>query len=133
MNNMNNMNNINYSQYRSSNNEPPPEIIPRIKKLIEVESNITSNQNKMINILLVASSGTRVMISTPNDISLYQLLCQYVKRLGIGEGNLGTQIFFIFNCKYLDSKDMRPLYKVFKNVEGQPVITVIDQNNVIGA
>ena len=101
--------------------------------MIEVESNITSNQNKMINILLVASSGTRVMISTPNDISLYQLLCQYVKRLGIGEGNLGTQIFFIFNCKYLDSKDMRPLYKVFKNVEGQPVITVIDQNNVIGA
>ena len=97
------------------------------------ENNNLSDQNMMINVILVASSGTRVMISTPNNISLYELFCKYVKRLGIGEGNLGTQIFFIFNCKYLFYKDMRPLYEVFKNVEGQPVITVIDFNNVIGA
>ena len=132
--NNNNMNNINNNHFRSSTKEPPPEIIPRIKKLIEIkEKNNVSNQNKIINVLLVASSGTRVLISAPTDISLYKLLCQYVQRLGIGEGNLGTQIFFLFNCKYLDSKDRRPLNQVFKNVEGQPVITVVDLNNVIGA
>ena len=120
---------ISYRNY----NEPPKEILPRGDKddLIKVE--YPNNNNNMVkNIILIASTGVKVSIKIPFNKKVYELFRMYVRKLGIGEGVLGTQIYFVYDARHLDVNDQRLIKDVFKSNEHNTVI-VIDQNNVIGA
>ena len=71
------------------------------------------------------------MISISLNKTVQDLFSLYARRVGINEKLLGTEIIFIFNAKTLERDDKRLISEVFKT--DSYVITVVDQNNVIGA
>ena len=143
MNNMNMMNNINnMNNYMNNENngnvmknrnsykrEPPKELIPRIDRSLRAD--YYQNSEKKINIVMAASSGLNVTMPTPINISIKQLLRNYIKKLGLGEDVLTKKrIIFLFNATILSDEDNRPVSAFFKN---NAYITVVDSEGVIGA
>ena len=142
MNNMNNMNMMNmfnmmkmfmnymlmYNSMKSNNNKRPKEIIPRTDKTLRADYYPISE--KKINIVMAASSGLTVTMPTPINISIKQLLRNYIKKLGLGEDVLTKKgIIFLFNAHILYVYDERPISTIFKN---DACITVVDAQGLIG-
>ena len=84
----------------------------------------------MINIHLHASSGLKVIMTVPDDITFKELFRLYVRKIGIGENLLGKEIIFLFNAETINVNDET---KITSKLSNLGVITVVDQNNVIGA
>ena len=117
--------------YRNLN--PPKEVLPRGDKSIVVERPYPGEKASNVkNIVLISSSGYRVAIKMPCNKKVCELFPLYVRKLGLGEGVLGTEIYFVYDAKHLDINDQRLISEAFKTKE-HCVITVIDQNNVIAA
>ena len=68
----------------------------------------------------------------PVNKTVNDLFRIYARRLGIGESLLGNQIYFVYDASYLDVNDRRLISDVFES-KNDSSVTVIDQNNVIGA
>ena len=125
--------------YQHTNAQQPKEVIPRIIETREVdEKEITKNFGKtagmgvnIINITLTATSGLKVVIPAPNNMTFKELFIQYVKKVGIPESVIGTKIVFLFNAEKLDVNSQEPISKSFKHFSAD--ITVLDQGNIIGA
>ena len=83
-------------------------------------------------ILLAASSGLKILIKISKNKTLKDLFKNYAAKIGIGENVLGTKIYFLFNAETLEVNSNKKIKEVFgeKNLY---TITVVDQNNVIGA
>ena len=115
------------------NLKAPKEVLPRGDKSITVDMPFPGEQlSNVKNIVLISSSGYRVAIKMPCNKKVCELFPIYVRKLGLGEGVLGTEIYFVYDAKHLDIHDQRLISEVFKTQE-HSVITVIDQNNVIAA
>ena len=133
MNNMNNyMNNENNGKVMKNRNsykrEPPKELIPRIDRSLRAD--YYQNSEKKINIVMAASSGLNVTMPTPINISIKQLLRNYIKKIGLGEDVLTKKgIIFLFNAHILYVYDERPISTIFKN---NACITVVDAQGLIG-
>lgn len=125
--------------YQHTNAQQPKEVIPRIIETREVDQKeITKNFGKtagmgvnIINITLTATSGLKVVIPAPNNMTFKELFIQYVKKVGIPESVIGTKIVFLFNAEKLDVNSQEPINKSFKHFTAD--ITVLDQGNIIGA
>ena len=125
--------------YQHTNAQQPKEVIPRIIETREVAQNeITKNFGKVagngvnvINITLTATSGLKIVIPAPNNMTFKELFIQYVKKVGIPESVIGTKIVFLFNAEKLDVNSQEPIGKTFKFFNAD--ITVLDQGNIIGA
>ena len=135
--NMNNMpsqnssfQNINNNGNNNKSGEPTP-IIERVNedKVVKIDIE-NSNRNDIINVNLHASSGLKVMMAISQNKTIADLISLYGQRIGINKKYLGNEIIFIFNAETLDINDSRLLKEKFSNLS---VITVVDQNNVIGA
>ena len=137
MNNMNmNMNNNNSFNNRNNTNkdEPPKELIQRGDKFFQFTGEFPfENQTALVNIYLHASSGLKVMLAVPFNITLKELFKLYAKKIGIGESLLGKEIIFLFNALTINVNEEKTLFEYFTHGFNQITITVIDQNNVIGA
>ena len=107
--------------------EPPPEVIPRVEQSISADfyQNITNKMNLIMN----ASSGLTLIMPTPHNTPIKTFLRNYIKKLGLGEGVLGSSIIFLFNAEIIDVNDDKPVSFFPDNAS----ITVIDVGNVIGA
>ena len=111
----------------------PKRVIERSDKFIQFTENLgKTNNNIMANIHLIASSGLKVLLSVPKDITMKELFRLYVKKLGISPKHLGKDIIFIYNAETIDINEQK---KFSQLVKGSNImcITVIEQNNVIGA
>ena len=112
------------------NKDKPPERIPRKDEQLIFEDN-SSMEGELRSINLHASSGLKVMINISKYKTIPDLFKLYVKRIGISESLIGKEIIFIFNAETLTLNDTRLIDEVFPR--DASVITVVDQNNVIGA
>ena len=131
----NNNNNMSYSSgnvisNNRNQNQQPQELIPRGDKVIrDTSMNINSNGQKMINVTFDASTGLRVIIAISKNTTVKQLVEKYIERIGIGKNHIGKDIIFLFNGGKMDPFSEDNL----QNFPDLAIITVFDQNNVIGA
>ena len=127
-----NLNNNNNNNINSNNNNGPPskEVLPRPNNFnpIPDNSNFAASSN-MKNILFEASTGLKVMIKADINTTIKELLKMYIERIGLNESFIDKDIVFLFTGEKMDSKSEEKITKI----PNMGVITVFDQNNVIGA
>ena len=114
----------------------PKYLIPRGEKTLYLnemggDKLILGNQNpNIINITFSTSTGLRIIISTPNNITINQLLKKYMDRLGLPMEHIDKDLTFLFNGGRIDPFSNELLSVNFKN---NMCITVFDKAGVIGA
>ena len=128
LNNNYNPGSVNLNNNNSNNNQEPTPIIPRGIKVVQDNNNYQQNP-QMKNIAFDASSGLKVIITVPKETTYKELIKKYVNKIGISESFIGKEIIFLFNGEKMNT-DSDDLIINFPNLA---VITVVDQNNIIGA
>ena len=88
-----------------------------------------SHNSNIKNIKFDASTGIKVLIKADKNITVENLLKEFVHKLGLSENVIGTDLIFLFNGGKLDAHSQETISK-FPDIS---TITVFDQNNVIGA
>ena len=88
-----------------------------------------SHNSNIKNIKFDASTGINVLIKADKNITVENLLKEFVHKLGLSENVIGTDLIFLFNGGKLDAHSQETISK-FPDIS---TITVFDQNNVIGA
>ena len=88
-----------------------------------------SHNSNIKNIKFDASTGIHVLINADKNITVENLLKEFVHKLGLSENVIGTDLIFLFNGGKLDAHSQETISK-FPDIA---TITVFDQNNVIGA
>ena len=127
-----------------STNDPnqPKEIIPRGEKTLylktnELQGNNMSNNfqsmgnNAIVNVTLTATSGLKVVIPAPKSMSFKELFQNYAMKASIPVNAIGKDIVFLFNAEKLNPQSTEPISTRFNSFAAN--VTVLDQNNIIGA
>ena len=131
----------------------PKEVVPRDEKTIYVQtselkghnipaqnppspmSSFTQFQNfansNIINVSLTASTGFRVLIKAPKDMTFEELFINFANKASIPVSAIGEQVVFLYNAEKLDPKSKSPLSSLIQASIAN--ITVIDQAGIIGA
>ena len=136
-NNYNPNNNIYKGQSIPNNNneKEPEETIPRPNKndegITKINDESSINNADIINLNLHASSGLKVMIVISKYKTIEELLQTYMRRIGVSEALIGTDIIFIFKATTINPHDKRLICELF--TQDFQVITVVDGKNIIGA
>jgi hypothetical protein len=124
------MNKINIVQGGSQNNSKKLGRLPRGKEIVNYDPFMGNNGPK-INLMFETPSGHKTNIACPINIKVYDLLCQYTSKVGLGPNVIGNGIYFLYNG--------RRLGKSFYDSQVDQVFTVgekvvvIDAGNLIGA
>ena len=126
----NSMKKINIVQGGSLGNSKKLGRLPRGKETVNYDPFMGYNGPK-INLMFETPSGHKTNIACPINIKVYDLLCQYTLKVGLGPNVIGNGIYFLYNG--------RRLGKSFYNTQVDKVFTVgekvvvIDAGNLIGA
>ena len=125
--NINNFNNNN-NNITNTVDRAPKGILGRGEKYMQFKVDDCDIRN----IKFSASSGLHVMISINKNRPLKDLFKEYAKRVGFPEFHLGKEIVFLFNALTIDvNDDKSTINSLFP--KDLITITVIDQNEIIGA
>ena len=122
MNNMNNNINVN-------NNQQPQDLIKRGN--VSETYDLYPGQGNKINVVMAASSGLRIVMPTPADVTIKQHIRNYLRKLNLGDGVLKGGLIFLINAQTMDVNSNNPMSSVCKG--NASVITVVDVQNVIAA
>ena len=98
------------------------------KTVIDLQPNY---QGIKINIFFQNSSGTKVNVLSPGDITVEDLLLNYVSKMGISTDAIDKAIYFLFNGAKLKKNDKKKIYEL--GIQNSTIIIVIDRNAVLGA
>ena len=109
--------------------EPSKEIIPRGDRSIVADSYIEIKEHEKMKFVFSAASGLKVILHVPPNISVKQLIRNYLKRVGLPDCVLEKDVIFLFNGTLINVDDKSLVKEVFKNTE---FITVIDVGGVMG-
>ena len=129
----NNINNnvTNNPQNAQNDNNGLIEILPRGDETRVVQQTNQSQNEMVINIALVASTGLKVIIYISVEKSLKELFELYAEKAAIPKSALGNKIVFLYNGEKLDPISTKPIKSKFRTSNVN--ITVFDQGGVIGA
>ena len=139
-NNMNNMNMNNFMNNSQNNNgginfyqksTEPTELIQRGNKTKIVEAYPGLQKSDRLNVVMIASSGLRLVMSTPPETPIRVHIRKYLEKLGLGEGVLEKDLVFLINANKIDINSSDRMDTICQGF--QTVITVIDVKNVIAA
>ncbi len=139
-NNMNNMNMNNFMNNSQNNNgginfyqksPEPAELIQRGDKTKMVEAYPGLQKSNRLNVVMHASSGLRLVMSTPPETPIRVHIRKYLEKLGLGEGVLEKDLVFLINANKLDVNSLARMDTICQGF--QTVILVIDVKNVIAA
>ena len=86
------------------------------------------NTGPRIDIIFTASSGLRLIITTPLNIRICDLLSDYVKKLNLSENLIDKELIFLFNAGTLKKDEQKTVSFGFKN---HSTITVLDRGNIL--
>ena len=109
------------------------------KKLNDTSSknnNILNRKNncqilgEKIQLIFQASSGLKVVLNIGKNNTFKDAVIMYCNKCGLDISSVGKDLMFLFNGSILHLDAKRNLGELLKNIHK---ITVIDQNNVIGA
>ena len=82
------------------------------------------------NITFESSAGYKLVIFTPINITVKELLKIFIRKAGLYEGVIGNQIKFIFNALYVDPSEKRTINEF--GMTDFSKILVIDSSNLLG-
>ena len=89
------------------------------------------------NLIFQTSKGFKVTIIAPLVVQLYQVLVEYIKKVGLGPNALFDGFVFLYNGAKIDIKDKAKLVRdiaYIANVQqNHIVIVVVDTKNLIGS
>ena len=83
-----------------------------------------------IEVEFFASTGLKVIMQTYYDELIFNLIKRYMRKIGLYESLIGTSVIFLFNADMIQNSQKTVGELSIKNGY---TITVIDNNNVIGA
>ena len=90
-----------------------------------------------LNILFETGTGLKIMIPTPLNATVHELLVKYMNKVGVSESLMGDKIFFVVNGQIINVNDQSTSENFFRNTaygaNNMIKIIVIDASNVIGA
>ena len=131
MNQINNsMNRINIVQGGSQNNTKKLGRLPRGNGTDNYDPFMGYKGPKM-NLLFETPSGHKTNIACPINIKVYDLLCQYISKVGLGPNVIGNGIYFLYNGRRLGKSFYDSQVDQVFTVGGK--VVVIDYGNLIGA
>ena len=94
---------------------------------------IPDNNNNYFNIIFTTPSGNKTNINAPVNFTLYNLLCKYMEKIGLGPNLICNGIYFLYDGRKLKKEDYnKPISTFFNNTNAATVI-VLDAGNLIGA
>ena len=130
----NNQKNVNHSAtiqvINNNSNDFDSDKLRKVIKPTVIDIN-PKYQGVKINIFFQNSSGTKVNVLSPSDITVKDLLLNYVKKIGLGENVIDSVIYFLFSGAKLKKDDERKIYEL--GMMNGAIIIVIDRNAVTGA
>ena len=116
----------------NTNTEEPKPIIRRGEEFIQADKDFPNeNKTNLRNIYMHASSGLKVLIAFPLNKTVKELFLHYCAKIGISPNLLGKEIIFLHAAQTIPINTNALIKDFFKS--DLCVVTVIDQNNVIGA
>ena len=113
----------------TNNNSGLKELLPRNNQTMNYNE-VTDNNQCVINISFIASTGNRILLAVNGNITIEELLKRYVKRLNLPETAIKKDIMFSYNGEQIDEMSKELVMNQFKNGDN---INVYDINNIIGA
>ena len=125
---MNSNNNFN-NNYLNNNKDINPKLIPWKNKNLSIDDYTYLNASQKINIKLDASSGLKVELTVPKEMSIKDFFRLYCRKIGVPENLLGRDLIFLYNAEVLDINSEIIVSKIFRN---GCYITVIDKDNNLG-
>ena len=130
----NNQKNVNHSAtiqvINNNSNDFDSDKLRKVIKPTVIDIN-PKYQGVKINIFFQNSIGTKINVLSPSDITVKDLLLNYVKKIGLGENVIDSVIYFLFSGAKLKKDDERKIYEL--GMMNGAIIIVIDRNAVTGA
>ena len=93
-------------------------------------SDIKGDNNSFVNFAFHASSGLKINLMVEKTCTVADLLKRYVRSIGLHEKLLGDKLVFLYDAKKVNIHSQKTAGEFFPNF---CVITVVDNNNLIGA
>jgi len=124
------MNKIKIVQGGSQNNTKKLSRLPREKETVNYDPFMGYKGPKM-NLIFETPSGHKTNIVCPINIKVYDLLCQYISKVGLGPNVIGNGIYFLYNGRRLGKNNYNSQVDQVFTI-GEKVV-VIDFGNLIGA
>ena len=132
INNMaNSGNNINMNN--NNNNQAPDDLIKRGDRSEFVDPYPEQSNSDKINIVMAASTGLRMAMSTPKKTPIRVHIRKYLEKDHLGEWALSEKggLIFLLNATKVNVNSDEPIDSICKG--NAPIITVIDAKNLIAA
>ena len=130
----NNQKNVNHSAtiqvINNNSNDFDSDKLRKVIKPTVIDIN-PKYQGVKINIFFQNSIGTKVNVLSPSNITVKDLLLNYVKKIGLGENVIDSAIYFLFSGSRLKKDDESKIYEL--GMMNGAIIIVIDRNAVTGA
>ena len=111
---------------KNENKEPEKEINDSERP----DKNESSN-NDIINVTFNFLARSKVVISTPKNMTLEELFNNFAKKSGIDINNAEDPIVFVYNATKLEIKSKQLISSVLKNFN--EIITVFESKSIVGA
>ena len=110
---------------------------PNLRKM--TIPNLLNNNNKIcgksnvrnMNIVFINAKCHKITISIPCNVKVYDLLCKYMKKIGLNPNLIGKEKIFLYNTIKLTQNDYNKL--VQNTLYDMAYILVLDTKNLIGA
>ena len=113
----------------NNQNQQLKEVIPRSNNYKNFIC-FPEKNTKRINIRFSCSTGLCVNCTTPEDITIKDLILCFARFLGLRETILGKDIIFIYNACKINVNDEENIIQY--GLSNDSTITVLDQNNIYG-
>ena len=114
----------------------PNNMINNINSFNNIESNqneedyFPGNKNKRYDILFSLDTGLKIIIRTPIDVKVRDLLSTFARAMKVDIKYLGEKIFFLFNGCKINKNEEKTIIQF--DLHNRSTITVIDSSNLIG-
>ena len=109
------------NQNKLKNNEP-------VTHVVDPEN----NNDLRITIIFITPAQQKVLVITPINKKLEEVLIEYVSKVGVGPNLIGNGLYFLFNGQKLKKEDYNKTLSQIGLINMSNII-VIDPNFVIGA
>ena len=128
---MNMMNTFVMNNAQSNNNSS--DRLPKGKGETYVDPFANYPGNRM-NIIFQTPKGHKTAISAPLNVTVHEVLVQYIRKLGLGPAVLYDGFYFLYNGAKLSVKDEKKLVSDLSPIGNYNLnVIVLDTKNLIGA
>ena len=124
----------NFKSYSVNNNAKATDRLPKQDAYIDPFINIPGPK---ANLIFQTAKGNKITITAPYNITIHQVLIEFMKRVGLGPNALYSGFCFLFNGAKIDLKNKTKLVQELTNLgqvkQSHIVIVVVDTQNLIGS